>query len=74
MNQKNSLPKFNKLQALLTEHGNTYSDLSEVLDCSETTIQLKLNGKRKWNWAEMVAIKNHYNLDADKFISVFNFF
>lgn len=70
----NSISKFSKLQALLIENENTYEDLANIVGCSITTIQFKMVGKRKWDWVEMNKIKNHYNLDQDRFISVFNFF
>ena len=69
-----SIPKFSKLQALLIENEHTYEDLANIIGCSITTIQFKMVGKRKWDWVEMTAIKEHYNLDQDRFMSVFNFF
>lgn len=71
MNKEMKMPKFTKIQALLVEHEDTYEDLAKIIDSGITTVQYKLSGKRKWNWTDMIKIKNHYKLSDEKFMSIF---
>lgn len=44
-------------------HGITYKDVGEVINCSEATVQLKLNGGSDFYITEQIAICNRFGMD-----------
>lgn len=47
----------------LAGHGFTYKDVGEVINCTESTVQLKINGGSDFFITEQVAICNHFGVD-----------
>ena len=65
------LPKFIKIKSLLLEQGDTYRDLARILGRSVSTVQLRINGERSWEWEELQKIRLHYKLSDERFLSIF---
>ena len=47
----------------LAGQGLTYKDIARVINCTEATEQLKINGKSDFYNSEIIAICEQYNLD-----------
>lgn len=56
----------NEFRAVMAAHGENYSDIAELLSCTLATVSLKVNGKNGIGFTqpEIMAIKEHYQLDA----------
>lgn len=61
----------NLLKALLTEHGDTAQDYANVINSSMTTAYSRLNGDSEHSRGELLAVKKHYNLSDERFLSIF---
>jgi hypothetical protein len=61
----------NLLKALLIEHGDTAQDYANVLNCGITTAYSRLNGVTEHSQIELKAVKKHYNLSDERFLSIF---
>lgn len=62
----------NKIKKLLFNNGDSYKTLAGIIGCkSTTTVNLKINGKRKWTREELIKVKDHYELSNDEFVSIF---
>lgn len=68
---KKKLPKFVKIKSLLIEEGDTYQDFARILGRSVSTVQLRINGERSWEWEELQKIRLHYKLSDERFLSIF---
>lgn len=51
----------------LAGHGITYKDVAEVINCSEATVQLKLNGGSDFFITEQIAICERFSMDPSVF-------
>ena len=69
--ENKKLPKFIKIKSLLIEQRDTYRDLAKILGRSVSTVQLRINGERSWEWEELQRIRLHYKLSDERFLSIF---
>ncbi len=60
-----------KLKGKMREKSKTYQDVAEAIGVSITTINDKLNGKRKIYVEEAQAISNLLDLSNDERVSIF---
>lgn len=65
------IPKFTKLKGFLTEHEMIAQDLANIIGCGETTIYAKLNGRKKWDWVDLMLIKKHFDLSVEDLGNLF---
>jgi DNA-binding XRE family transcriptional regulator len=62
----------NELRSVMALHGDTYKDLADFLEISETSFTNKINEKgTEFKYREIVKIKNKYNLSAEQVDSIF---
>ena len=61
----------NELKAEIVRHAETSSILAEVLGVTKATLSNKLNGKVEFTQSEIGAIKEHYNLSAERVAEIF---
>ena len=59
------------LKGVIVSHGETQTQLAEILNMNPTTLNQKVNGRARFYDDEMLAIKNHYNLSAEDFCHIF---
>ena len=59
------------LKGLLAENDVSYSELAEIIGKSATTTRTKLNKSVCFDWFEMQAIRKHFNLSDERFMSIF---
>lgn len=70
--EKSVQPEFKKLRELLFQRGDTYNDLAKIIGRkSQTTVLLKISGKRSWSREEMIKVQKHYSLTNEELISIF---
>lgn len=70
--EKSVQPEFKKLRELLFQRGDTYNDLAKIIGRkSQTTVHLKISGKRSWSREEMIKVQKHYSLTNEELISIF---
>lgn len=53
----------------LAGHGITYKDVAEVINCSEATVQLKLNGGSDFYITEQIMICERFDMDPALFFA-----
>lgn len=61
----------NLLKALLTEHGDTAQDYANIIKSSLATAYSRLNGDSEHSRDELMAVKKHYQLTDERFLSIF---
>lgn len=62
----------NELRSVMTLHGDTYKDLADFLDISETSVGNKINEKgTEFKQGEIAKIKERYHLSAEQIESIF---
>lgn len=52
----------------LAGHGITYRDVGEVINCTEATVQLKLNGGSDFYITEQILICKSFDMDPSIFL------
>lgn len=61
-----------KLRSIMTLHNDTIDELAEYLGCTRQTLHNKMSGRTDFTRAEMIAIKQRYELSDDEFIKTFD--
>jgi len=49
-----------KLKGLMAEHEISVRELSNIIDVSERSLSLKINGRRDWVYYEMLSITKQF--------------
>lgn len=61
-----------RLRSVMVLHGDTYKDLADYLDISETSLGNKINEKgTQFKQGEIAKIKDKYNLSPDEVDAIF---
>lgn len=60
---------YNKLKGALRERGLTYSDVSKLLNISETAVGFKINGASDFYISEFIAMQKAYKIETDIFFT-----
>lgn len=61
-----------ELRSIMVKHGDTYRDLAELLDISETSVGNKINEKgTEFKQGEIAKIKERYKLTAEQVTTIF---
>lgn len=62
----------NLLRSYMIRHGETQSDIAEVLDITRPTLSRKINGNGgDFTQREIVLLKEHYNLSPEEIDQIF---
>jgi predicted transcriptional regulator len=60
------------LRSIMALHGETNSDLANLLDISEQSVSSKINeNKTEFKQGEIAKIRRHYNLTAEQVTNIF---
>lgn len=60
------------LRSVMALHGETYSDIADLLDISYQSVSDKVNESgTEFKQGEIAKIREHYNLDAEQVTAIF---